>query len=243
MEIKGDPAFKWPTKMRTPSFKRTNQRWCEYHNDRGHLTEDCISQRHEIENFIRNGKLVRFLAGERNRGRDPQEPLQQNDNEAPERRQDDHVLSKGLEPFVYGYQETPSAPRGLAGGGESNLARKAHARRVNTEEVLFLERPSKTQEKDPMILSFSEEDAKGVAMPHDDVLMVQPVGLISLPVTAGTAPKQATIIVDFLVVDRPFAYNTSIGRPSLNKLRAITLTYHLKMKFLTEDGVGEVRGD
>jgi hypothetical protein len=45
---------------------------------------------------------------------------------------------------------------GLAGGGESNSIRKAHARTVNEEEVLFLERPSKAQKKDPMILSFSK---------------------------------------------------------------------------------------
>jgi hypothetical protein len=56
--------------------------------------------------------------------------------------------------------------------GESNSTRKAHARRVNKEEILFLERPSKAQKKDPMILLFSEEDVKGVAMPHDDALVV-----------------------------------------------------------------------
>ena len=49
--------------------------------------------------------------------------------------------------------------------GESDSTRKAHVRRVNKEEILFLERPSKSQKKDPMILSFSEEDAEGVAMP------------------------------------------------------------------------------
>ena len=50
-------------------------------------------------------------------------------------------------------------------------------------------------------------------------------------------------MVDFLVVDRPFAYNAIIGRPGLNKLRAATSTYHLMMKFPTEEGVGEVKGD
>jgi hypothetical protein len=76
MEIKSDPNFKLPTKMRTHSKKRTNQRFCEYYNDHGHMTEDCISLHHEIENFIRNGKLVRFLVEEWSQGRGPQEPLQ-----------------------------------------------------------------------------------------------------------------------------------------------------------------------
>ena len=50
-------------------------------------------------------------------------------------------------------------------------------------------------------------------------------------------------MVDFLVVNRPSAYNAIIGRPGLNKLKAATSTYHLMMKFPTEEGVGEVKAD
>ncbi|XP_059428572.1 uncharacterized protein LOC132162347 [Corylus avellana] len=75
MEIKRDPNFKWPKKMRTPLQRRSNQKFCIYHNDHNHLTKDCISLCHEIENFIKNSKLVRFLADERERSRNPQEPL------------------------------------------------------------------------------------------------------------------------------------------------------------------------
>ncbi|XP_059434521.1 uncharacterized protein LOC132167531 [Corylus avellana] len=49
---------------------------------------------------------------------------------------------------------------------------------------------------------------------------VQPIGLISLHVTTWMAPKQKTVMVDFLVVDRPGAYNAIIGHPALNKLKA-----------------------
>ena len=122
--------------------------------------------------------------------------------------------------------------------------------------------------------SFSEEDARGVVMPHDDALVVTltvanhaihrilvdngssadilywpvfqhmgidrdrikpfgsplvgfggeqvyPIRIISLPLIAVIAPKVSTVMVDFLVVDRPSAYNAIIGRPGLNKLRAV----------------------
>ncbi len=69
------------------------------------------------------------------------------------------------------------------------------------------------------------------------------VGIVTLPITIGTYPKQVSKTVDFLVVDCPSAYNTIIGRPTLNRLRAVTSTYHLLIKFPTEHGVGEVRGD
>jgi hypothetical protein len=38
---------------------------------------------------------------------------------------------------------------------------------------------------------------------------VLPVGTISLPLTAGSAPREKTVMTDFLVVDRPSAYNYS----------------------------------
>jgi hypothetical protein len=63
---------------------------------------------------------------------------------------------------------------------------------------------------------------------------VQPIGIISLPMTVGTTPRLSTVMVDFLVVDRPSAYNAIIGRPTLNKLRATTSTYHIMMKFPNE---------
>jgi hypothetical protein len=56
-------------------------------------------------------------------------------------------------------------------------------------------------------------------------------------------PRLSTVMVDFLVIDQPSAYNAIVGRPALNKLRVTTSTYHLTMKLPIEEGVGVVRGD
>ena len=45
------------------------------------------------------------------------------------------------------------------------------------------------------------------------------------------------------MVDCPSSYNIIIGRPILNRWKVATSTYCLKVKFSTNDGVGEVRGD
>ena len=70
-----------------------------------------------------------------------------------------------------------------------------------------------------------------------------PRGIVTLTVIVGTQPRQLTRQLDFLVVDRPSSYNVIIGRPTLNKWKAATSTYCLKVKFPTDNGVGEVRGD
>ena len=72
---------------------------------------------------------------------------------------------------------------------------------------------------------------------------VYPRGIVMLTVTVRTYPAQLTHQLDFLVVDCPLSYNVIIGRPTLNKWKAATSTYCLKVKFATDNGVGEVKGD
>jgi hypothetical protein len=62
-EARKDPNFKPPPKMRTLLGKRNSQKYCGYHCDHGHQTEECLSLKREIERFIRLGKLGKFMVG------------------------------------------------------------------------------------------------------------------------------------------------------------------------------------
>ncbi|GFS32822.1 hypothetical protein Acr_00g0024880 [Actinidia rufa] len=70
-----------------------------------------------------------------------------------------------------------------------------------------------------------------------------PLGWINLLITLGTEPHQTTVWQDFIVVDCPSPYNAILGRPTLGGIKAITSTYHLKVKFPTPTGIGEIKGD
>ena len=67
--------------------------------------------------------------------------------------------------------------------------------------------------------------------------------VVTLLVTVEDYPQQITRDVTFLVVDCSSAYNAILGRPTVNSWKTVTLTYHLMIKFPTENGVGEVRGN
>ena len=73
--------------------------------------------------------------------------------------------------------------------------------------------------------------------------MVYPNGIVTLTITVGTHMRQLTRQLDFLVIDCPPSYNVIIGRPTLNEWKATTSTYCLKVKFPTDNGVGDVKGD
>ena len=72
---------------------------------------------------------------------------------------------------------------------------------------------------------------------------VYPFDVVTLPVTIGGYPQQITKDVTFLIVDCSSAYNAILGRPTFNSWKAVTSTYHLMIKFPTEYGVREIRGD
>ena len=71
---------------------------------------------------------------------------------------------------------------------------------------------------------------------------VYPKGIVTLTITVGAQPRQLTRQLDFLVVDCPSSYNVIIGRPTLNRWKAATSTYCLKVKFSTDNRVGEIKG-
>ena len=69
------------------------------------------------------------------------------------------------------------------------------------------------------------------------------VGSIILSMMVGDYPQQITKDVTFLVVDCSSAYNGILEQPMLNSWKAATSTYHLMIKFPTEYGIRELRGD
>lgn len=61
MQIKQESGLKWPQKLRTPLEMRDPTRYCEFHEDQGHTTDDCWELRRQIEYLLQEGKLRRFI--------------------------------------------------------------------------------------------------------------------------------------------------------------------------------------
>lgn len=71
----------------------------------------------------------------------------------------------------------------------------------------------------------------------------KPKGQISLQVQIRDPPKEQIIFTTtFEVVSCPSTDDAVIGLPTLNRLKAVISTYHLKVKFPTPRGVGELKG-
>lgn len=57
--------------------------------------------------------------------------------------------------------------------------------------------------------------------------------------TIGQEPGEAIQMIKFLVIKVVSTYNAILGRTGLHAFKAISSTYHLKIKFSTRNEVGE----
>ena len=152
--------------MKSDPTTRDNTRYCEFHRDYGHRTDDCIQLKREIEYLIRRGYLRRFISPEN-------QPQSQAQNQAPAQqpppppRQTKTQHKKPL-------GEIHVISEGFAGGRESSSARKAHLRNIRSTEVGERQAVSKLPRLDTSI-TFSDSDLEGCQHPHDEPLVVRAV--------------------------------------------------------------------
>ena len=68
-------------------------------------------------------------------------------------------------------------------------------------------------------------------------------GVVKLTIIAGIYLVQVSKEIDSLVVDFPSTYTVILRRLTLNKLKAGTSTYYLKVKFPTTHRIGDIKRD
>ena len=75
-EVRNEQFLMWPTQMKSDPTTRNNTKYCEFHRDYGHRTDNCIQLKREIEYLIRREFLRRFISPEN-------QPRNQAQNQAP----------------------------------------------------------------------------------------------------------------------------------------------------------------
>ena len=141
--------------MKSDPTRRDDTKYCEFHKDHGHRTDDCIQLKKEIEYLIRRGHLCRYVASEERERAQPPLPRQPTPVQHQPPLGEIHVISGGF-----------------AGGGESNSTRKAHFPSIRPGETLEVQTVSKLPRLDTTI-TFSDFDMEGCQHPHDDPLVIK----------------------------------------------------------------------
>ena len=143
--------------MKTDPAKRDMIKYCDFHRDHGHQTDDCIQLKKEIEFLIRRGHLRRYVAPEDPNQAPPPPPRQP----APAQ----HQQPLGEINVIFG---------AFTGGGESSSAKKARLCNYRSGKTLEVQAVSKLPRLDTTI-TFSDVDLEGCQHPHDDPLVIRAV--------------------------------------------------------------------
>ena len=71
VQIKDDHYLKWPRPLHSSPNIRDKNKYCRFHKDHSHYTEDCWDLKEQIEELIRKEKLQKYVKkGEPSRFRD-----------------------------------------------------------------------------------------------------------------------------------------------------------------------------
>ncbi|GKV47753.1 hypothetical protein SLEP1_g54620 [Rubroshorea leprosula] len=267
MQIKNKMDLRRPGPMRTAAVTRDHTRYCDFHQDHGHTTEQCNNLRSKLGSLAQKGMLNEYIQRvEQPRFVREQGPQHQGVRNPPNR--------QGV-----GYQQAPPPlppparvirmiTGGLEAGGLSSKQRKLYVREVKHQNRAQKQKFDNAEWKNQPI-TFTSADLETVVTPHNDPLVTSvtinncevqrvlvdtgsapdiisrvPVeGVLTMNVAFGSGRSYVTPSVRFLVVKMASFFNAVIGRPTLTEIRTVVSQSHLCMKFPTPTGIATLRGN
>ncbi|XP_074301175.1 uncharacterized protein LOC141632530 [Silene latifolia] len=263
---------RWPKKPTPRENDRTKaSKRCEYHNDIGHNTEDCVVLRKEVKHLYSARCLYHLLLkgakSEKVNTADQAQP-----SPPPPYSKVVSVITRGSEICGLTYS---AAKRHAIETKENKQEFSLRVSRQDLPEITFDEADIPDEAKhhyDALIITFSIgnclvkkilvdtgssvnlimlETLKNIGFSEKD-LVQKAVPLVGF--SGETKKSLGEIVIPtfaggmnkqvwYLVIDGPSTYNVILGRPWIHEMKAVTSTYHQSLKFPTPWGVQEIRGD
>ncbi|GKA89677.1 reverse transcriptase domain-containing protein [Tanacetum coccineum] len=220
-------------------------KYCDYHQDKGHHTNDCIQLRKQLEIALESGKLNHLMKDlrqrvERRQNRNP--PVQKvinmvNVHSSKKKKRKDREATESWmnTPISFPLIMTDDAsdkPLIIKAEVEGYLVRRVYVDEGSSVEVMFEHCFENLPEKVRDGLRETRTDLVGFAGE-----VAKPLGKIDLEVLVGNKGLSRRTSMKFIIIRAPSPYNVILGRPGLKILHAIPSTIHSMIKFPTPKGI------
>ncbi|GJV44833.1 MAK10-like protein [Tanacetum coccineum] len=210
--------------MVTPADKRSSNKFCEFHNDKGHSTDECMQIKKQIEELVKAGKLSHFIK-EIRQDKDKQKNRKK---EAPTKEKAaaiymihpwHRVIRQKVTLSFAQVNETTFPPLSANKGTEGPLVIEAKIGGHVVHQIKSQMVPATTS-----LTGFSGET-------------IWPLGQLRLLVTIEDAEHFIKARMNFMIVRSPSPYNGIIGRPGIREIQAVPSMAHGMLKFPVDGGV------
>ncbi|CAL2261342.1 unnamed protein product [Prunus armeniaca] len=268
-QVKDKPWVRRPPPMKGDPSKRDASKYCAFHGEHGHYTNNCNAWKRHLEELVREGHCTEFVA-----------------KKAIQQIEDRDVAAK--EPP----QKVIRINTILADSQESGLTTKERKRKIAQATYVSQVTTGVPAVGDTPIIGFQKKDLIGLDLPHNDALVIyiqieqaviervhvdegSAANILQLSVIQqmGFEPKISklarsltgfngatsitvgTIDLDvhsppvvcsqtFMVIDEVSPYNGILGRPWISKIEAITSALHQKIRYpIPGGGIGQINSD
>ncbi|GKA42800.1 reverse transcriptase domain-containing protein [Tanacetum coccineum] len=242
--------FKPPPPMVTPANKRSSNKFCEFHNDKGHSMDECMQLKKHIEELVKAGKLSHFIKEIRH-DRDKQK---NGKKEAPAKEkaatiymiQSWHKVTRQKVTLSFAQVNEitfPPLPANKGTGGPLVIEATIRGHAIHR---MYVDGGSSMEVLYEHCFNRLRPEIKSQMVPATTSLTgfsgetIWPLGQLRLLVTIGDAEHFTKAWMNFMIVRSPSPYNDIIRRPGIREIQAVPSTAHGMLKFLV-NGVVTIR--
>ncbi|GJR69493.1 reverse transcriptase domain-containing protein [Tanacetum coccineum] len=200
--------------------KRNASKFCKFHGEVGHTTDECMHLKRQIEEILKAGKLSHLIKElKQNNGKDQAKVAKKGEAKGqstsnPDGEEDGMEGPMLIEAEVGGHL----LHRMYVDGGASSEILYEHCFNQLRPEIRNQMVPATTY-----LVGFNGE-------------IIWPIRQVSLLVKIGDEEHSTSAWMNFMVVRSHSPYNGIIGRPGVRRIKAISSTTHGMLKFLVTGG-------
>nr|GEU42860.1 reverse transcriptase domain-containing protein [Tanacetum cinerariifolium] len=243
--------FQPPPPMVTPVEKRSGNKFCDFQNDKGHSTDECMQLKKQIEQLVRAGKLSHLIK-EIKHGRD-QSKVGKKETPTKDKPATIYMIQswqrmtrQKLTQSFERVREITFPPLATSSGAEGPLVIEAEigghmihrmyvdggsSMKILYEHCFNRLRPKVKNQMVPATTSLTGFSGE----------TIWPLGQIRLLITIGDADHSTRAWMNFMIVRSLSPYNGIIGRTGIKEIQAVPSTAYGMLKFSVDGGIVTIR--